>query len=373
MVSVRLKYVIEDVDRHGNVRLYFRRKGYPKIRLRGAPGSDEFMDAYRKALAGAVPIPAKPSVATPGSLRAISIEYFRHLATRKDLEPSTVRVRRGVIEGLCREHGDKPLGRMMPHHVADFRDDRADRPEAANAIVRALRGLFDFAVEKRLVASNPARSVKLLSTGSQGHRAWTLDDVATYEAKHPLGTSARLALALLLYTGQRRSDVVLIGRQHVRDGAIYLTQQKNRRRKPITVEVPIVSALQEAIDAGPTGDLAFLRTEFGRPFTANGFGNRFRKWCDEAGLKGLSAHGLRKAAAARLADLGATEHQIMAVTGHQTSKEVSRYTKSANRKRLAASAMALVEAETGNKRVPLSGLIAPGGTKSTPKPLKRKA
>lgn len=152
-----------------------------------------------------------------------------------------------------------------------------------------------------------------------------------------------------------------------------LTQHKNRKRHPVTVEIPIVSVLQEAIDAGPTGDLAFLRTEFGQPFTANGFGNRFRKWCDDAKLKGLSAHGLRKAAAARLADLGCTEHQIMAITGHQTSKEVSRYTKSANRRRLAKQAMDLVEAETGNKGVPLSEPIEAGGTISSSNLLKQKA
>jgi integrase len=97
--------------------------------------------------------------------------------------------------------------------------------------------------------------------------------------------------------------------------------------------------LQNVIDASPCGDLTFLVTEFGRPFTSNGFGNWFRDRCIEAGVPGR-AHGLRKATATRLAELGASDREIMAVTGHQTSKEVDRYTKAARRKVLAESAMA---------------------------------
>jgi integrase len=79
-------------------------------------------------------------------------------------------------------------------------------------------------------------------------------------------------------------------------------------------------------------------TEFGKPFTANGFGNWFRDRCVEAGVPGR-AHGLRKAAASRLANLGATEKEIMAITGHTTSKEVTRYTKGADQRVLAERAM----------------------------------
>jgi hypothetical protein len=85
----------------------------------------------------------------------------------------------------------------------------------------------------------------------------------------------------------------------------------------------------------------FLTTNRGHPFkTAASFGNWFRERCDEAGLsKGISAHGLRKATARRLADLGCTAHQIAAVTGHATLAEVQRYTNAADRKHLAREAM----------------------------------
>ena len=47
-----------------------------------------------------------------------------------------------------------------------------------------------------------------------------------FEAKHPIGSKARLALALLLYTGQRRGDVVRLGRQHIRNGVLFLLCHK---------------------------------------------------------------------------------------------------------------------------------------------------
>lgn len=140
-------------------------------------------------------------------------------------------------------------------------------------------------------------------------------------------------------------DTVLFGRQHVRDGWLVFTQHKGRNRNPVRMEIPIIPELQRIIDQTATGDLAFLVTAFNRPFTSNGFGNRFRKWCDEAGLKECSVHGLRKAAAARLAELGCTEQEIMAITGHRTSKEVTRHTRAASQKTRAESALRRLSGE----------------------------
>jgi integrase len=89
----------------------------------------------------------------------------------------------------------------------------------------------------------------------------------------------------------------------------------------------------------PNSNLTFLTTAYGKPFSAAGFGNWFRDQCDAAGLHHCSAHGLRKAAARRLAEAGCTEHEIAAITGHASLKEVQRYTKAANRTKLAVAAM----------------------------------
>jgi integrase len=219
-----------------------------------------------------------------------------------------------------------------------------------------------------LVSRNPVRDVPYFKSGSQGFHSWTLEEIQRFEERHAIGTKARLAMALLLYTGQRRSDVILFGRQHVRDNWLTFTQQKNRNRKPVSLSIPVAPALQSIVAASQCGDLTFLITDFGRPFTAAGFGNKFRDWCDQAGLPHCSAHGLRKATAARLAELGASEHEIMAITGHQTSKEVSRYTRAARQRVLADSAMArLARGDNANKSVPLNSSVQKSGTHSKAK------
>ncbi|MDE0944982.1 MAG: tyrosine-type recombinase/integrase, partial [Alphaproteobacteria bacterium] len=144
----------------------------------------------------------------------------------------------------------------------------------------------------------------------------------TFEAEHPLDSKPRLALALLLYTGQRRSDVVGMGRQHVRDSRIQLRQVKTGT----ALAVSIHPNLQAVLDAHSVDNLTFLVTEFGKPFTAAGFGNWFRKQAIAAGLPDVCrSHGLRKAAARRLAEAGCTAPQIASVTGHKSLSEVERY------------------------------------------------
>ena len=171
-----------------------------------------------------------------------------------------------------------------------------------------------------------------------------------YAKKHPIGTNAYLALALLLLTGQRQSDVVQFGRQHFKNGWLTFTQVKNRKTKPVTLSIPIMPWLQSAIDASPCD------------------------WCDRAGLSQCSAHGLRKAGACIAAENGATEKQLMAIFGWQTMKEAAHYTKMANQKRLAASAMPLLSLDqTANNSLPLLGPVEESGSKRGKKPRKIKA
>ncbi len=347
-MKLRLKYVVEDTDRHGNVRLYYRRHGR-KIRLRGPAGSPEFLADYREAAEGLAERKDKsPGVGKviPRSVRWLCVQYFKS-AMFKELDPRTQKVRRSILERFCKHKndGDKPFAPLQPRHVRIRRDEMSDRPEAANSMVKALRQLYRFALRYDHHDDNPADKVEYLKGNADGFHSWTLDEIEKYEEIHPVGTTARLALALALYTGQRRSDLVQFGKQHIRDGWLVFTQHKGRNRNPVRMEIPIIPELQSVIDQTPTGDLTFLVTAFNRPFTSNGFGNRFRKWCDDAGLPQCSVHGLRKAAAARLAELGCTEQEIMAITGHRTSKEVTRYTRAASQKTRAESALRRMSGE----------------------------
>ena len=179
------------------------------------------------------------------------------------------------------------------------------------------------------------RDVPLLKGSAEGFKEWTIFDIEKYEAHWPIGSKERLALALLVYTGQRRSDIIVLGRQHEKDGWLYFTQHKNRERKPVHMSLPILPGLREILDVSPTGDLTYLVTQYGRPYKNESFGNWFRTAVRAADLEGLSAHGLRKSAAVRLAEDGHSDHEIMAMGGWDTLKEVSRYTKGVRRKRLA--------------------------------------
>jgi integrase len=125
----------------------------------------------------------------------------------------------------------------------------------------------------------------------------------------------------------------------VHKGVLTIDQGKTEGREEAHLEIPVHPKLREIIDATPSEHLTFLVTSFGRPYTSNGFGNWFRELCDDAGCFDVSAHGLRKATARRLAEIGCSTHEIAAITGHATLAEVERYTKAANRKRLAHSAM----------------------------------
>ena len=338
------KFVQGFIDRHGKPRFYIRRAGYKRVPLPGLPWSPEFMSAYEQALAGQ-PAHDSRQAGKPGSIRALAAAYFQSSSFRT-MEARTQRVYRNVIERFCERQdkdnqklGDKPAGKLEREHVVRLMAANIAKPEAANMLRRVLRAIMKCAVDLGLRKDDPTRDVKALPSKTEGFHTWTIDEVHRFEQRHPIGTKARLALALMLYIGQRRSDIIQFGRQHVKNGWLKITQHKNRSRKPITIEIPVLAELQSIIDASTCGDLTFLVTEFGRPFTPNGFGNWFRDRCIEAGVPGR-AHGLRKATATRLAEVGASDREIMAVTGHQTSKEVDRYTKAARRKVLAESAMA---------------------------------
>lgn len=257
MVNLRLKYVVEDVDRHGDVRIYFRRPGFAKIRLRGLPGSEEFQTAYAAALAKVKSIPRKSFEAERGSMAWLCLQYYQCSEFRL-LEARTRHVRRLILDGLCKSGaGPLPFNKLTPISILKWRDAKADTPEAANSLIKALRQLYAFAIEYRHATKNPAKEVKYLKGNSEGFHSWSEEQIAQFEAFHPVGSKARLALALLLYTGQRRSDIVLFGRQHLSGEWLHFTQQKNRARKPITLTLPLHPELQRIIEATPSGALAF--------------------------------------------------------------------------------------------------------------------
>jgi integrase len=185
--------------------------------------------------------------------------------------------------------------------------------------------------------------VKKVRYKSDGFHTWSEEEIAAFEDKHPIGSRPRLALALLIYTGQRRSDLVNMGPKHVRKGYMTVRQQKTGK----LLDLPMHPELVRVIAATTIGLKSFLVTSHGQPYTPAGFGNWFREQCNEAGLAQCSAHGLRKAACRRLAEAGCSANEIMAVSGHSDLREVTIYTAAAEQKRLATQAMASIGSGTG--------------------------
>lgn len=342
-------------DRHGKVRYRYRRKGCATTYLPGVPGSSEFAEAYAAAVAG-VPRSAGEKRTKPGSINALIVAVYQS-AEWEALAPTTRVTYRGIIERLRLECGDFPVTGMKTAHIYTMIDRRKATPAAANSLIRILRWLMEFAVRRQMRNDNPAAAIKPIRYKTDGFHTWTEPELAQFEARWPVGSRERLAFDLLLYTAQRSGDVRQMGRQHISDGFIEVTQEKTGAELDIPIHVRLASSLATV----PSNQMQFLLTQHGESYTAKGFGNWMKAACQAAGLHHCSAHGLRKSAATRLADAGCTESQIQAITGHATSKEVQRYTRKRNQRLLAADALAKIGTESEQKLANLTTRLAISG------------
>jgi integrase len=347
--KIDLKYLSQEIDRHGNVRVYVRRNAL-RVRIKAQLGHATFMDEYKAALkrlsAGKKGLDKTQHVGTVGWL---SEQYYRSPQFAV-IDKRQQRVRQLVTRAMLAEPTkegseyrfyDCPISEFTSDHVRLLRNRRKDAPSVANRRVGELRKMFAWGVEEcsTWVKRNVVTDVAPLKYEKEGFRAWAHEDVAKFEAHWPVGSAPRLALALMLYTGVRRSDVVLLGPPMVKDGSITFMPQKTRKQKKV-LTLPVLPVLQDVIDKTPTiGMKTFLVTHQGKPFTAPGFGNWFREKCDMAGLKECTAHGVRKIAAETAAENGATEKEMMDIFGWTKSDLAAHYSKKANQKKIAGNAM----------------------------------
>jgi integrase len=337
MTKMLLRYVHEFRDRHGRTRRYVRRRGFKQVPLPGLPGSPEFMEAYRNALdpktAPRLVVGADKTM--PGTVADLVSRYYRS-AEFLGVKESTQSTYRHIIEPFRTDHGEKRVALLKREHVKDMVAKKAKTPTAANNFLKRLRQLMAFAIDIGLRTDDPTIGVKPLPIRSPGHPAWTVDDIAAFRQRHPSGTRARLAMEMALCTMQRRGDLVRMGRQHLQDGSLSIRQEKTGT----PVEIPLLPELKAELDQLPADQLTFLITKQGKAFTAAGFGNWFRDMAADAGLPiGYNTHGLRKAGATIGAEHEWTDHQIMAWGGWQSISEVQRYTRAANRRKMAKAAV----------------------------------
>ncbi|AZS20060.1 hypothetical protein CSW63_05020 [Caulobacter sp. FWC26] len=320
-------------DRHGKIRWRFRKAGQQEAQTSAEFGSSDWWDWYRAALSSA-PRQIGSERSSPGSFNALIVAFYQSSQWQL-LRPETQRSYRGEIERFRAEDGQAFVRDLKPQHIKRMMDLKAATPNAANNLLRILRVLMAFAVERGWRDDNPAKDVKRLRIRSEGFHTWSEAEIAKFEARWPVGTNERLAFDLLLYTGQRSGDVRLMTRAQVKDGTVSLRQSKTDE----ALVIPVHPALDASLHAAAGDHLVLITTQYGRPFTAKGFSNWIAESAGKAGLSGCTAHGLRKSAAVRLADAGCTPHEIMAITGHRSLKEVQRYTAATNQRANAEAAM----------------------------------
>lgn len=343
MNRVLPKYASEFVDRHGKPHIRLRRTGWKTTYVHAKPGTPEFTQAYKRWEEYSALQPGEKRT-IPGSFDDLISRFYRSTEWA-DIKSSTQYTYRGELERFRAKWGEGIVADMTAKHIMNLLAGMKETPSAANNLKKRLSQLFDFAIRQGMRTDNPAKAVKSLKVRSGGYKTWQEEQIQQFEATHPIGTTARLAFDLALHTAQRRSDVRVMGPQHIERGKIRVKQLKTGK----TLMIPIHPKLAESIAATPTGHLAFLISQRGAPFTFKSFGMWFMRQCRAAGLKGYAMHGLRKAASRRMAEVGLSNQLIKSITGHSSDVEVARYTRDAEQEQMAEAAVAtLIKANLQN-------------------------
>lgn len=321
-------------DRHGRTRYRYRKAGLPTYSFKNQPGTPEFLAELARAQ-NALPPPPKPRFEA-GTVDAVT-EALYNTPRWRSMKPSSQKTYRSILERFRANNGDLKVAAITSGAIDRKLAQMEATPAAANNLRKALSRLFKQAIKMGLMRHNPVSFTDAFRIESEGFHTWTEDELAQFEAHWPNGTRERLAYALLLYTALRRSDMVNVGPDNRKGNRLHLSHGKNNS----DTSIPILPPLEDALAPFEATTGTYLQTQFGKPYTANGFGNWFRRVVRAAGLPDrCSAHGLRKAMSRRLAESGATVLQGRAVTGHKTDREFARYAERANKAGMADIAMA---------------------------------
>jgi integrase len=343
MPRPRPPHLHREISRHGKVTWVVRIGKGPRTRIRALYGTPEFDAEYQAAIGGG-PLPGASARVLATSLQWLWDSY-RETGAWSGLAMSTRRQRENIMLHVLKESGAKPHAAIRPKHIQAGIDRRSKTPAAARNFLDTMKGLFRWAKKRQHVKADPTADPEIEAPKRKkgnGFPAWTRKDIESYRRKFPIGTRQRVWLDVLLYTGPRRGDAVIIGKQHEKDiinpdGSVSRVAQFRTEKSGelVTVTLPILPALQRTLEAGPTGDLTWICGARGRPLTKEGFGNEFSQAARQAGIR-KSAHGVRKIAATIAAENGATEKELDAIFGWVDGGRTSAiYTRDANRARLA--------------------------------------
>lgn len=359
-MQFKLPYLVRYNSPRETPRYYVQKrlnKRLLKVRLRADPEKHaEFLKEYQESLARlGLKVAGKPTERhePTDTLEAVANAYIKSAVFRK-LEPASQRNRESCIRSAIAEPTvpggtylmkDCPIDDLSLKLFKVMRDRKAELPGAANNRVKYLKSMMAWALDAELIEDNPARDLKSVpKIPNSGYYVWTVEDLIRYLKRHPPGSKARLAMMIMLLTGFRRSDAVRLGQDHIFGEVIRFTPQKGMKtsKQLKTLTLPLLPPLREAMEPFLGNEPTFLLTEYGKPFSAAGFGNWMRDRCDEAELPDCTSHGLRKAGATIAANAGATTEMLKSMFGWTSSDMADLYVKAADQTRLAALGMPLL-------------------------------
>ena len=367
LANIKLPYIEKNISRHKRDRYYFRVDGKRMGRLPDNPESQEFTDKYWQFRNGIV-LPHQtsaetqtvPLVARPGTFHFLCANYLKSEAYQS-LDSTTRGKRRSIIDSMLLEHltpEDARIYALMPisaitaEAIKTLRDRKQQAPFAADERLKVLRQIFEAGKTAKphpLVQQNIAKLVESFRKKTDGHATVRDDEIRQYIQHHGTTSKAVLALSILMYTGVRVSDLALLGPQHRRGDSFVFRVFKNRNRHPVTLTILIHPILEAVLAMHPIKGMAYLHTEFGKPFSIKGLGNRVSDWFTQAHLPHLTAHSVRKGLATNMAENEATDHMLEGMFGWSDGKTSKIYTRNARRSKLARQAVSKIDwGEIGN-------------------------
>lgn len=321
-MTSKLPYT-QPVKAGGKTYWYYRRYG-KRVRLRGRPGSRQFMLDYAAAHA------ANTKTDTTDTFHAVAHRYMQSPKFKRTTK-GTQDLYRRAYNRVGEKLGDYRMVDIRRKHLLAIQDKLSDQPATANSVMGALRVLFAWAYDREIIPINHATKIEHLKTGE--YQPWPETAIDQFlEVAEP--DIKRLFLFGLL-TGQRFSDCLKARWSDISDGYLHVKQGKTKE----DVAIPLYPALQELLNTTPKRGLMILTTKTGRPWSYQNAQHYFRMTKNEAGIP-LVFHGLRKTAAVILAEAGCSDREIGAITGHQSTAMIAHYTKGTKQKRLADAAIA---------------------------------
>lgn len=351
--TLHLKYVQPFVSpKNGKTYVYLRRPGFPRIRLPGILGSPEFIAGYHAAMAGQDVAPIVAAEKKQQSLIDAALDRYINGALKQRLPKQSSRDRQTATLrawARCEGVGASDFSLLDAKYINRVIAD-APTLNVAYTWFITVREFTKWAVTQDLLKTDPCLGIKVVRNESDGHDFFNEDQIAKFEARWPIGTRERLLFSLLLYTGQRCSDVLKLGPKSIVGGKFPVKQIKTG----VMVYVPVHEELQAAINAYNVVGIhtdTFLADDNGGALDQRDLNRIFRDACNAAGLPAFRMvegkkkptcvpHGLRKQFCWRLAFAGCTTHEIAALSGHLSLKEVERYTREFDRARAAEAGFA---------------------------------